>query len=94
MAKFAARLKSMEDGEGSVLDNSILLFGSNMSNSDVHNNDPLPSVLVGRGGGIKGGQHLAYPQDTPHAQLLHTMLARAGVPLEKFADSKGPFPEV
>jgi hypothetical protein len=94
MAKFAARLKGMEDGEGSVLDNSILLFGSNMSNSDVHNNDPLPSVLVGRGGGIKGGQHLAYPQDTPHAQLLHTMLARAGVPLEKFADSKGPFTEV
>jgi hypothetical protein len=94
MAKFAARLKSMEDGEGSILDNSILLFGSNMSNSDVHNNDPLPSVLVGRGGGIKGGQHLAYPKDTPHAQLLHTMLARAGVSLETFADSKGPFTEV
>lgn len=94
MAKFAARLKGMEDGEGSILDNSILLFGSNMSNSDVHNNDPLPSVLVGRGGGIKGGQHLAYPQDTPHAQLLHTMLARAGVPLETFADSKSPFTEV
>ncbi len=94
MAKFAARLKSMEDGEGSILDHSILLFGSNMSNSDVHNNDPLPSVLVGRGGGIKGGQHLAYPQDTPHAQLLHTMLLRAGVTLETFADSKGPFAEV
>jgi hypothetical protein len=94
MARFAQRLKDMEDGEGSVLDNSILLFGSNMSNSDVHNNDPLPSVLVGRGGGIKGGQHLAYPQDTPHAQLLHTMLEKAGVHLDTFADSKGPFSEV
>jgi hypothetical protein len=94
MAKFAERLKSMPDGEGSILDNSILLFGSNMSNSDRHNNDPLPSVLVGRGGGIKGGQHLAYPQDTPHAQLLHTMLERAGVHLETFADSTGPFLEV
>ena len=94
MARFAQRLKDMEDGEGSVLDNSILLFGSNMSNSDVHNNDPLPSVLVGRGGGIKGGQHLAYPQDTPHAQLLHTMLEKAGVHLDEFADSKGPFAEV
>lgn len=94
MARFAQRLKDMEDGEGSVLDNSILLFGSNMSNSDVHNNDPLPSVLVGRGGGIKGGQHLAYPQDTPHAQLLHTMLEKAGVHLDTFADSKGTFSEV
>lgn len=94
MAKFAERLKGMEDGEGSILDNSILLFGSNMSNSDRHNNDPLPSVLVGRGGGVKGGQHLAYPQDTPHAQLLHTMLERAGVHQEEFADSKGPFLEV
>jgi hypothetical protein len=94
MAKFAERLKSMEDGEGSILDHSILLFGSNMSNSDVHNNDPLPSVLVGRGGGIKGGQHLAYPQNTPHASLLHTMLHRAGVQLDEFADSTGPFAEV
>ena len=94
MAKFAERLKSIEDANGSILDNSIILFGSNMSNSDLHNNDPLPSVLVGRGGGIKGGQHLAYPQDTPHASLLHTMLDRAGVPLEEFADSTGPFAEV
>jgi hypothetical protein len=94
MARFAERLKGMEDGEASILDNSIILFGSNMSNSDVHNNDPLPSVLVGRGGGVKGGQHLAYKQDTPHAQLLHTMLERAGVHLDEFADSPGPFAEV
>ena len=94
MVRFAERLKSMEDGEGSILDNSIILFGSNMSNSDIHNNDPLPSVLVGRGGGIKGGQHLAYPQDTQHARLLHTMLDRAGVHVDEFADSTGPFAEV
>ena len=94
MTQFAERLHAMEDGEGSILDNSILLFGSNMSNSDVHNNDPLPSVLLGRGGGVKGGQHLAYPQDTPHAQLLHTMLDRAGVHVDEFADSPGPFAEV
>jgi hypothetical protein len=93
-AKFAERLKNIPDGNGNVLDNSIILFGSNMSNSDRHNNDPLPSVLVGRGGGIKGGQHLHYPQDTPHAQLLHTMLARAGVQVDQFADSPGPFSEV
>jgi hypothetical protein len=94
MAQFAERLKSIPDGDGNVLDNSIILFGSNMSNSDRHNNDPLPSVLVGKGGGVRGGQHLHYPQDTPHAQLLHTMLDRAGVQVDSFADSPGPFAEV
>jgi hypothetical protein len=95
-AKFARRLKGMPDGEGSVLDHSIILFGSNMANSDAHNNDPLPQALIGRGGGIKGGQHLHYPQDTPHANVLVTMLDRAGVPveeIEKFADTTGAFSE-
>lgn len=93
--KFAQRLQGIQDGEGSVLDNSLILFGSNMSNSDLHNNDPLPSVLIGKAGGrVTGGQHLAYPQDTPHAQLLHTMLDRAGVEVDGFADSPGPFSEV
>jgi hypothetical protein len=94
MAKFAERLKGIKEGDGNILDNSIILFGSNMSNSDRHNNDPLPSVLVGKGGGLKGGQHLAYPQDTPHANLLHTMMVRAGVQIDSFADSTGPFSEV
>ena len=96
-AKFVERLKGIPDGDGSLLDHSIILFGSNMANSDAHNNDPLPQMLVGRGGGVKGGQHLHYPQDTPHANLLVTILDRAGVPAEdfqKFADSTGPFSEV
>jgi len=96
-AKFVARLAEMREGTGSVLDNSIILFGSNMANSDAHNNDPLPQALIGRGGGIKGNQHLHYKQDTPHANILVTMLSRAGVPakdIEKFADSTGPFTEV
>ena len=96
-AKFVRRLKEMPDGNGSVLDHSIVLFGSNMANSDAHNNDPLPQALIGRGGGVKGGQHLQYPQDTPHANILVTMLHRAGVPvpeIEKFADSTGAFSEV
>ena len=79
-AKFVRRLNEMPDGNGSVLDHSIILFGSNMANSDAHNNDPLPQALIGRGGGVKGGQHLHYPQDTPHANILVTMLHRAGVP--------------
>ena len=96
-AKFAARLAEMREGDGTVLDNSIILFGSNMSNSDAHNNDPLPQALIGKGGGLKGNQHLHYPQDTPHANILVTMLSRAGVPaadIEKFADNTGPFLEV
>jgi hypothetical protein len=96
-AKFVNRLHGMREGDGSVLDQSIILFGSNMANSDAHNNDPLPQALIGRGGGVKGNQHLHYPQDTPHANILVTMLHRAGVPaqeIEKFADNTGAFSEV
>ena len=96
-AKFVRRLKEMPDGEGTVLDHSLILFGSNMANSDAHNNDPLPQALIGRGGGVKGGQHLAYPKDTPHANILVTMLDRAGVPVEEiknFADNTGAFSDV
>jgi hypothetical protein len=94
-AKFAKRLAGMKEGNGTVLDQSIVLFGSNMSNSDLHNNDPLPSVVLGKGGGaIKGGQHLHYPQDTPHANLLLTLLQRAGVPVQTLGNSTGPFAEV
>jgi hypothetical protein len=95
-AKFVARLAEIREGNGNVLDNSIILFGSNMANSDAHNNDPLPQALIGRGGGIKGNQHLHYPQDSPHANILVTMLHRAGVPaadIEKFADNTGTLSE-
>ena len=94
-AKFVKRLAGMKDGESTVLDQSIILFGSNMSNSDLHNNDPLPSVVLGKGcGRIKGGQHLHYPQDTPHANLLLTLLQRGGVPVTALGNSTGTFSEV
>jgi hypothetical protein len=95
-ARFATRLGNIPDGDGSLLDHSLILFGSNMANSDAHNNDPLPQALIGRGGGLKGGQHLRYTQDSPHANILVTMLERAGVPSEEyenFADSTGPLSE-
>ena len=96
-AKFVERLKGIQDGNGSMLDHSIILFGSNMANSDAHDADPLPQMLVGKGGGVKGGQHLHYAKDTPHANLLVTILDRAGIPADDFkgfADSTGPLSEV
>jgi hypothetical protein len=93
-AQFGKRLASIKEGDGNLLDNSIILFGSNMANSDLHNNNPLPQLLLGKGGGIKGGQHLAMPKDTPHANILLTMAQRAGVSIDKFADSTGPVAEV
>jgi hypothetical protein len=93
--EFLHRLAAMPEADGTVLDDSVFLFGSNMSDSDLHNNDPLPSVLVGRGGGrFRTGQHVRYPADTPHANLLLTMLARAGVPAESFGDSTGDLTEI
>ena len=92
--RFAKRLTTIKEGDGNLLDNSIILFGSNMANSDLHNNNPLPQLLLGKGGGIKGGQHLAMPKDTPHANILLTMVQRAGLNLEKFGDSSGPLADV
>ena len=96
-SKFAQRLMRTPDGDGSLLDHSIILFGSNMGNSDAHDADQLPEALIGRGGGLRGNQHLNYPQSTPLANLLVTMLDRAGIPaneLEKFGDATGPLSEV
>jgi len=84
----------MKEGTGSVLDNSVILFGSNMANSDRHNNDPLPQAIIGHGGGIKGGQHVHYPQDTPHANLLLTLLQKVGAPVQSFPSSTGVLAEV
>jgi hypothetical protein len=89
------RLQQVKDGDGSLLDHSIILYGSNMSNSDKHNNDPLPSAVLGRGcGRIKGGQHLHYTQDTPNANLLLTLLDRANVRMPTLGNSTGLLQEI
>jgi len=95
LAKFLTKLQSTPDGDGSLLDHSIILYGSNMSNSDRHNQFPLPTAFIGGGcGKLKGGQHLRYPDHTPLANALLTMLDRAGVPVEKLGDSTQKFAEV
>lgn len=88
-AQFIKRLSEIKEGNGNILDSSIILFGSNMANSDLHNNNPLPQLIAGHGGGIKGNQHIAVAPNTPHANVLLTMAQRAGVELEKFGDSTG-----
>jgi Protein of unknown function (DUF1552) len=94
-AKFLAKLAAMPDGDGSMLDHSILLYGSNMSNSNAHNHFPLPTLVVGGGcGKIKGGQHLKYPDQTQLSNLLLTLLDRAGVHVDKVGNSTGVFSEV
>jgi Protein of unknown function (DUF1552) len=95
MAKFVARLKGIKEGDGTLLDHSLILYGSNMSNSDLHNNHPLPQCFIGKAcGKVKGGQHLHFPDNTPHANMLVTALQRVGVPVEKIADSQGAIAEV
>ena len=93
-AKFVAKLAATPDGEGTLLDHSILLYGSNMSNSNMHNNYPLPSAIVGGYGKIKGNQHLKYDNREPLANLLLTVLDRAGIPQDKVGDSSGEFMEI
>lgn len=94
-AGFVERLAATHEGDGTVLDHSTILFGSNMSNSDKHNNDPLPSAILGHAHGrIKGGQHLSYPQDTRFSDLLVTLFDRNDIPVESIGDSGGTLAEV
>src|SRR5215203_266947 len=94
-AKFLAKLSKMPDGDGSMLDHSILLYGSNMSNSNAHDEFPLPTLVLGGGcGKIKGGQHLRYEDRTPLANLLLTLLDRAGIPTDKIGNSTQVFSEI
>ena len=95
LAKFVGKLSAMPDGDGSVLDHTLILYGSNMSNSNAHNEFPLPLAIVGGGNGkVKGNQHLVYPDRTPHANLLLTLMRRADVPVQSVGDSTGEFAEV
>ena len=90
MTHLLDRLKSTPDGEGTLLDNSLLMYGSNMSNSDRHNNYPLPNILVGGAcGALKGGQHVTLPEYTTFSNLHLTVLNKAGVDVKSIGDSTG-----
>src|SRR5215468_4005932 len=89
-AEFLSKLAAVKDGEGTLLDNSIFMYGSNMSNSDKHNGHPLPTILVGGGGGkLTGGKHIELQEATPLANVHLTVLRKIGVERETFGDSTG-----
>jgi hypothetical protein len=89
-AAFLAKIAKIPDGDGTLLDHAMFLYGSNMSNSDRHNGHPLPTVLVGGGNGaIQGGQHLALREPTPITNLHLTILEKIGAPRDSFGDSTG-----
>src|SRR5687767_299174 len=89
-AAFLKKLAAVPDGDGTLLDHSMFLYGSNMSNSDRHNGHPLPTILVGGGNGaLKGSQHLELREPTPLANLHLTILEKVGVEQKSFGDSTG-----
>jgi len=88
--EFLEKLRSTADGDGTLLDHSLILYGSNMSNSNVHNHFPLPNlVLGGASGRHRGGRHLKYPDHTPMTNLLLAVLDKVGVPVDTLGDSTG-----
>jgi Protein of unknown function (DUF1552) len=94
-AQYLEKLQSTPDGDGSLLDHAIILYGAGISNSDRHTHGPLPTLVLGGGAGtIKGGRHLVYPDDTPLTNLHVTLLDKMGVPAEKLGDSTGQFKEL
>ena len=87
---FLEKLKAIREGEGSLLDNTVYLYGSGMGNPNVHDHTNLPILVAGgAAGGIRGGRHIRYSEPTPLANLHLTLLDRVGIRLDQFADSNG-----
>jgi hypothetical protein len=92
-AWFLDKLKSTQEGDGTLLDHSMFLYGAALSNPNLHAHYDLPLAVVGGGAGtLKGGRHLVYRNETPMTNLLLSMLDKAGVPAEKLGDSTGRLP--
>jgi hypothetical protein len=89
-SQFLEKMRTTRDGDGSLLNHSVVLYGSNMSNSNAHNHFPLPNLVVGGATGrLKGNRHLRYPDHTPMTNLLVSALDKAGVNVETLGDSTG-----
>jgi len=89
-AYFVEKLKAIPDGDGTLLDHALVLYGSSLSDGNQHNFSPLPIILAGGASGqVKGGRHLRFAKDTHMSNLLAAMLGKLGVPMERFGDSTG-----
>ena len=89
-ASFLAKLQATPDGDGTLLDHSLLLYGGGLSNGNEHSHINLPLMLAGGASGrLEGNRHLRYPIDTPMTNLLLAMLDKAGVPAPELGDSTG-----
>lgn len=87
---FLQKLKSIKEGDGTLLDNCMIVYGSGIGDGNRHNHDDLPVLVAGKGGGtIQPGRHIRYPKDTPMANLYLSMLDRVGVPTQRLGDSTG-----
>ena len=95
-ADFIRKMAETPDGQGTLLDHSIFMYGSNMSNSNQLSNYPVPNVIVGGGNGklMQGGQHLVLPERTPLANLHLTLMQKVGLERDKFGDSTGTISEI
>lgn len=94
-SEFVAKLDKSPDGDGSLLDHSMILYGGGLSDPNVHQHDELPAMLVGGAcGTVKGGRHIQVAHRTPINNLYVSMLDRIGVPIEKIGDSTGPLTDL
>ena len=84
------KLQSTPDGDGTLLDHSLILYGGGLGDRNGHTHFNLPAVVFGGAGGLKGDRHLKYPEGTPMANLLLSMLDKVGVPTQAIGDSTGP----
>jgi hypothetical protein len=92
-ARLLEKMRHTPDVDGSLLDNSMIMYGGGLGNGNLHRHQNLPCLLVGKQGGkFKTGYHIAYPEQPPMANLLLTILDKAGVPIEKLGDSTGRLP--
>jgi hypothetical protein len=88
LAYFLEKLRTTPDGDGNLLDHSVVVYGSSMSNGNQHDHDPLPVVVAGGASGqLKGGRHLVFPEHTPMSNLLLAVLDKLGVRQDHFGDS-------
>ncbi|MBL8178868.1 MAG: DUF1552 domain-containing protein [Bryobacterales bacterium] len=91
---FLEKLKTTPDGDGTLLDHTMYLYGSGMGNPDVHDHVNMPILVAGGGTKMRGGRHLKHASPVPLANLHLSLLDKAGVRLDRFADSTGKIPQV